>query len=124
MKSSYVKAVHEVYGKGGKVACDETFENYILVLADVVSSTVFIFTILGIINTGILVYLHGLTRGPFAMFIISMVIIICVVMRNGSVRKIKLITTIKLLNLRSKMFIFMITPPWLIKINKTFLLVI
>lgn len=111
MKSSYAKFVREVYGKGGKVASDETFENYILVIADKVSSTFFTFTILGIINTGILIYIHGLTRGPFAMFIISMIIILCVVIRNSRTEKLKLKTTIKLLKLRLKMFVFMITYP-------------
>ncbi len=111
MKNAYVKAIHEVYGKGVKVASDETFENYILVIADSVSNAFFVVTIIGFINVGSMLYLHGLTRGPFAMFIISMIIIMWVVIRNSRVKKIKMLTTLKLLKLRLKMFIFMITPP-------------
>lgn len=41
MKNSYVKAIGEVYGRGATVAVNETFENYILVIADAVSSAFF-----------------------------------------------------------------------------------
>jgi hypothetical protein len=111
IKRSYAKTVREVYGREGKVSSDETFENYIFVLADIVSSTVFIFSILGILNTGILIYLHGLTRGPFVMFIISIGFVACVVMRNGRASKLQIKTTIKLINLRLKIFIFKLTLP-------------
>lgn len=50
MKREYVKAMREAYGKGIKPASDESFGNYILVIADSVSSTVFTFIIVGIIN--------------------------------------------------------------------------
>lgn len=111
MKSAYVKDIHEVYGKGGKVTSEETFENYILVVADVVSSTVFAFIFVGAFNTGMLIYMHGLTRGPLAMFIISMIGILCVVIRNSRVRKIRLRMAVKLIMLRMAMFVFRITPP-------------
>ncbi len=111
MKNEYVKAIHNVYGKGVKVASDETFENYILVIADVVSTAFFAVTIIGFINVSIMLYLHGLTRGPFAMFIISMVVIMGVAILNSRARKIRIKTTLKLIKMRFKMFIFMITPP-------------
>lgn len=111
IKNLYVRTVLEVYGQGGKVANNETFENYILVLADTVSSTVFILIMLGGGNTGTLIYLHGLTRGPFVMFIISMVLMVCVVIRNGKVKKVKIKITIKLIKLRLRMFIFRISLP-------------
>lgn len=111
MKNAYVKAIHEVYGKGVKVSSDETFEKYILVIADSVSSTVFTFITLGVVNTGILIYIHGLTRGPLSMFIISMITLSFIVIRNSRVKKVRIKTAIKLIKLRLKMFIFMITPP-------------
>lgn len=111
MKRSYAKTVREVYGIEGRVSSDETFENYIFVLADIVSITVFIFSVLGILNTGILIYLHGLTRGPFVMFIISIAFVACVVIRNGRASKLQIKTTIKLINLRLRIFIFKLTLP-------------
>lgn len=111
MKNGYVRSIHEVYGKGVKTASDETFENYILVIADSVSSTIFTFIIIGIISTGTLIYTHGLTRGPLAMLIISIIIISCIVTRNSRVKKMRIKTAIKLIQLRLKMFVFMINPP-------------
>ena len=111
MKNSYVQAIREVYGRGAIVAADETFENYILVIADAVSSAFFLVTFMGLINVSAMLYLHGLTKGTFAMFVISMFIIIGVVIRNSIVKKIILATTLKLITLRLKMFVYMITPP-------------
>ncbi|CAI1750435.1 hypothetical protein [Serratia fonticola] len=111
MKRSYAKSVLEVYGKERKVSSEETFENYLFVLADIVSSTVFVFSALSILNTGILIYTHGLTRGPFVMFIIGFVFVACVVIRNGRASNLRIKTTIKLINLRLKIFIFRITLP-------------
>jgi hypothetical protein len=111
MKNSYVQAIREVYGRGAIVAVDETFENYILVIADAVSSAFFLVTFMGLINVSAMLYIHGLTKGTFAMFVISMFIIIGVVIRNSIVKKIKMATTLKLIKLRAKMFFYMITPP-------------
>ncbi|MFP2468015.1 hypothetical protein ACLEUK_07800 [Pseudescherichia vulneris] len=111
MKNSYVQAIREVYGRGAIVAVDETFENYILVIADAVSSAFFLVTFMGLINVSAMLYIHGLTKGTFAMFVISMFIIIGVVIRNSIVKKIKMATTLKLISLRAKMFFYMITPP-------------
>lgn len=111
MKSSYAKAVREVYGKGGKAASDETFENYILVLADILSNSFFSVVIIGIVSTGIMMYVHGLTRGPLAMLIICMIAIVFVIFKNSRDGEVNLVTTLKLLNLRFKMFIFWISPP-------------
>ncbi|MDX6042436.1 hypothetical protein [Scandinavium lactucae] len=104
MKNSYVQAIREVYGRGAIVAVDETFENYILVIADAVSSAFFLVTFMGLINVSAMLYIHGLTKGTFAMFVISMFIIIGVVIRNSIVKKIKMATTLKLIKLRVKMF--------------------
>ncbi|MFP2419965.1 hypothetical protein ACLEXA_00165 [Pseudescherichia vulneris] len=106
MKNSYVQAIREVYGRGAIVAVDETFENYILVIADAVSSAFFLVTFMGLINVSAMLYIHGLTKGTFAMFVISMFIIIGVVIRNSIVKKIKMATTLKLISLRAKMFFF------------------
>lgn len=111
MKNSYAKAIREVYGRGGIVAVDETFENYILVIADAVSSAFFLVTFMGLINVSAMLYVHGLTKGTFTMFVISMFIIIGVVIRNSIVKKIIMATTLKLIKLRFKMFVYMITPP-------------
>ncbi|MFP2237481.1 hypothetical protein ACLEX4_02900 [Pseudescherichia vulneris] len=111
MKNSYVQAIREVYGRGAIVAVDETFENYILVIADAVSSAFFLVTFMGLINVSAMLYIHGLTKGTFAMFVISMFIITGVVIRNSIVKKIKMATTLKLIKLRAKMFFYMITPP-------------
>lgn len=111
MKRSYAKSVLEVYGKERKVSSEETFENYLFVLADIVSSTVFIFSALGILNTVILIYIHGLTRGPLVMFIIGLVFVACVVIRNGRASNLRMKTTIKLINLRLRIFIFRLTLP-------------
>lgn len=111
MKNSYVQAIREVYGRGAIVAVDEIFENYILVIADAVSSAFFLVTFMGLINVSAMLYIHGLTKGTFAMFVISMFIIIGVVIRNSIVKKIKMATTLKLIKLRAKMFFYMITPP-------------
>lgn len=108
---SYAKAVREVYGREGRVSSDEIFENYIFFLADIVSGTVFIFSALGILNTGVLICLHGLTRGPFVMFIISIAFVACVVIRNGRASKLQIKTTMKLINLRLRIFIFKLTLP-------------
>lgn len=111
MKNSYVKAIREVYGRGAIVAADETFENYILVIADAVSSAFFLVTFMGLINVSAMLYLHGLTKGTFAMFVISLFIITGVAVRNSIVKKIILATTLKLITLRLKMFVYMITSP-------------
>lgn len=111
MKNSYVKAIREVYGRGAIVSVDETFENYILVIADAVSSAFFLVTFMGLINVSAMLYVHGLTKGTFAMFVISLLIIIGVVIRNSVVKKIIMATTLKLIKLRLKMFVYMITPP-------------
>ncbi|ALX96211.1 hypothetical protein AV650_22935 [Serratia fonticola] len=111
IKRSYAKTVREVYGGEGRISSEETFENYIFVLADIVSSTVFIFSALGILNTGILICLHGLTRGPFVMFIISIAFVACVVIRNGKASKLQIKATIKLINLRLRVFIFRLSLP-------------
>jgi hypothetical protein len=111
MKNSYVKAMREVYGRGAIVAADETFENYILVIADAVSSAFFLVTFMGLINVSAMLYLHGLTKGTFAMFVISLFIITGVAIRNSIVKKIILATTLKLITLRLKMFVYMITSP-------------
>lgn len=111
MKGLYVKAVRDTYGKSGKPARNESFENYILVIADLVSGVLFTLSILCIISTGILIYLHGLTRGPLAMFIIYVIIFFSVAIKSSRVSKIKLTTTIKLIKLRLKMSVFMISPP-------------
>ncbi|TDN64337.1 hypothetical protein EC847_101263 [Scandinavium goeteborgense] len=110
MKNSYVKAIREVYGRGAIVAVDETLENYILVIADAVSSAFFLVTFMGLINVCAMLYMHGLTKGTFAMFVVSMFIIIGVVIRNSIVKKIIMATTLKLIKLRFKMFVYMITP--------------
>jgi len=111
MKNSYVKAIRELYGRGAIVAVNETFENYILVIADAVSSAFFLVTFMGLINVSAMLYMHGLTKGTFAMFVISMFIIMGVVIRNSIVKKIKMATTLKLIKLRVKIFFHMITPP-------------
>ena len=111
LKKSYATAIRQVYGKGAKPAVDETFGHYILVIADTASSAVFLVTIIGLINVSAMIYLHGLTKGTFAMFVISMFIIMGVVIGNSIVKKIKMVTTMKLINLRLKMFVFMITQP-------------
>ncbi|MCS2158823.1 hypothetical protein MUU48_18210 [Scandinavium sp. H11S7] len=104
MKNSYVKAIRELYGRGAIVAVNETFENYILVIADAVSSAFFLVTFMGLINVSAMLYMHGLTKGTFAMFVISMFIIMGVVIRNSIVKKIKMATTLKLIKLRVKIF--------------------
>jgi len=111
MKNSYVKAIRELYGRGAIAAVNETFENYILVIADAVSSAFFLVTFMGLINVSAMLYMHGLTKGTFAMFVISMFIIMGVVIRNSIVKKIKMATTLKLIKLRVKIFFYMITPP-------------
>lgn len=111
MKNSYVKAIGEVYGRGATVAVDETFENYILVIADAVSSAFFLVTFMGLINVSAMLYMHGLTKGTLAMFVISIFIMIGVVIRNSIVKKIIIATTLKLITLRLKMFVYMISLP-------------
>lgn len=111
IKRSYAKAVREVYGREGRVSSDETFESYIFFLADIVSGTVFIFSALGVLNTGVIIYLHGLTRGPFVMFIISIAFVTCVVVRNARASKLQIKTTVKLIKLRLRIFVLKLTLP-------------